>query len=332
MIETPLRVPEQEPLAATLDSPLAGLVDLVGRASGRPAATMAADNDLTLDLGLDSLGRVELAALLAEELGLDLDDGAVMAVGTVGDLAALVATAATAAPTAHPPGTDFHAWARVAPARRARAALQQAALFPLVDRLCRPLQVEGLAQVRAVQPPFLLVANHTSHLDTAVILRALPPLRRARLAVAAAADYFYQRRVPGVLASLALGTFPLARQGDQVRASLDYCRRLVEQEWALLLYPEGTRAVDGRLQPFKPGAGLLATRLRLPVVPVHLDGLYTVLPKGTHWPRPGPVRVRFGTPLELPPSTSCEAATKALEDAVRVLSNERRACSAVDAE
>jgi long-chain acyl-CoA synthetase len=318
MIETPVRAPVRESEAG--DPQLAGLLDLVGRASGRAAATIAADSDLALDLGLDSLGRVELAALLAEEMGLDLDDGAVMAASTVGDLAALVATASAAAPTARPPRTDFHTWTRAAPARVARAALQQAALFPLVDRLCRPLQVDGLAQVRALQPPYLLVANHTSHLDTAVILRALPPPLRTRLAVAAAADYFYQRRVPGLLASLALGTFPLARQGDQVRTSLDHCRWLVEQGWAILLFPEGTRAVDGRLQPFKPGAGLLVTRLRLPVVPVHLDGLHGILPKGAGWPRPGVVRVRFGSPLRIPPGTPWGEATKALEEAVRELS------------
>jgi long-chain acyl-CoA synthetase len=301
------------PSAAAVGGDSGPLVPLLARLSGRSAATIAATDDLSLDLGLDSLARVELVALLAEEYGVELDDDAVAAAGTVGDLAALVA--AGARPAAEP---AFPRWARATPVRLIRAFLQQAVLFPLLSRVCRPLRVEGREHLRGLRPPLLLVANHSSHLDTVVLLRALPAAVRGRIAVAAAADYFYTRAPLALFVTLALGAFPLARTG-RVRPSLEYCGELVDAGWALLVYPEGTRSPDGRLQPFRAGIGLLAAELRVPVVPAYLSGLQARLPRGAGWPRPGPVGVRFGPPLRVRPGTPYAAVTAQLEAAMRGL-------------
>jgi long-chain acyl-CoA synthetase len=141
---------------------------------------------------------------------------------------------------------------------------------------------------------------------------------RRRVAVAAAADYFYRHAPPALFVTLALGAFPMARTG-RVRPSLEYCGELVDAGWALLVYPEGTRSPDGCLQPFRPGIGLLAAELGVPVVPVHLAGLHARLPRGARWPHPGPVGVRFGRPLRPAAGAPYSQVAAQLEDAVRAL-------------
>jgi long-chain acyl-CoA synthetase len=327
----------------------AALVALLARVTERPAAAIGADSDLAADLGLDSLGRVQLAALVAEELGADLDDGAVAAASTVTELGELLAAArargagaeagawddgwgqaagalgaSPAGATAFPGGANasdtvqFPRWGRAAPARWTRDLLQRRLLFPLVDGLCGPITVTGREHLVGPRRPVLLAPNHSSHLDTLVVLRALPDGPRGRLAVAAAADYWYARRAPAALVTLLLGAFPLARQGA-VGPSLAYCGELARTGWSLLVYPEGTRSPDGRLQPFRPGVGLLATALRVPVVPVHLAGTHACLPRGARWPRRARVAVRFGAPLRFAPGTPPGVVAAELAAAVRAL-------------
>ncbi|HZR99076.1 MAG TPA: lysophospholipid acyltransferase family protein [Chloroflexota bacterium] len=205
--------------------------------------------------------------------------------------------------------------------------LLQRLLFGLLRLVCRPLRIEGVERLRGLEPPFLLVANHASHLDTLLILMALPPGLRRRMAVAAAADYWFARPLLGGLAALLVNAFPMARRGC-ARAGLAACQALAEAGWALLVFPEGTRSPDGRPQPFKPGAGRLAVELGLPVVPVALVGSHACLPRGARWPRPGAAAVVFGAPLRFPANLSRDAATLHITNAVHMLhSNANRGAS-----
>jgi 1-acyl-sn-glycerol-3-phosphate acyltransferase len=177
-----------------------------------------------------------------------------------------------------------------------RAILQAAVLLPAHALVCTPFRVEGRDHLAEAGSPILLVANHASHLDTPSILRALPRRRRARVAVAAAADYFFRTRTFRVVTPLLLNGFPFSREGA-VRSSLEHCGDLVDRGWSILVYPEGTRSLTGELQPFRLGSGVLATGLRVPVIPVAVEGTHALLPKGRRRPRRGPVTVRFGQPL-----------------------------------
>ena len=94
---------------------------------------------------------------------------------------------------------------------------------------------------------------------------------------------------------------------------------LADRGYSRLVFPEGTRAPDGKIAPFKPGIGLLARELGLPVVPVYLDGLYGILPKGRTLPRPGPVRVIVGEPLRIGTTLSNVEAAASLEASLRAL-------------
>lgn len=294
-------------------SPEEHLRGLLARATGRPLEQIRPGADLALDLGLDSLGRVELAAFLEEELGRSLADEEMAALRTVADLLAAIERAGSAGPV-----EPLVSWPRQAPARLIRELAQRMVLFPLLRAFCRPLSSSGGERLAALSEPVLLIANHTSHLDSLLILSLLEPARRRRIAVAAAADYFFKREPLATFSALALGAFPFQRHGGFSK-SLSHCGDLADDGYSLLVFPEGTRSTDSRLQPFKPGVGLLGRELGLPVVPVHIAGLHAVLPKGSCWPRPGPVRVAIGEPLRLERGLSNAEATEILESAMRSL-------------
>lgn len=218
-------------------------------------------------------------------------------------------------------------WPLSPPATVGRRLLQFPAGLAL-DWLA-PVEVQGAEVWRELSEPCLLAANHASHLDTAVLLRALPPGRR-RLAVAAAADYFFANPVLGAIVALAVNAFPLPRRGNP-RSALRHCARLIDRGWSILVYPEGTRSPDGRIGAFRPGIGWLAAALACPVVPAHLAGLHDVLPKGRHVPRPGRVRVRFGPPLRFAAGIRPDVVAAAVEAAVRRLAGELDPVMAVPA-
>jgi long-chain acyl-CoA synthetase len=259
-----------------------------------PVEQVQAETDLALDLNIDSLGRVELALRLEEELGAILDETRLAAVTSVGELVALVDASDT-----HGPRLSCPRWALAKPVVRLRAQVQNGLLFPLHARAVSPLRVEGRQYLEHVRRPALFIANHASHLDTPTVLRALPADLRRNVAVAAAADYFFRDPRLAFATSFLLNAFPFSRDTN-VRESLEYCGELIDAGWSILVYPEGTRSATGALQPFKRGIGLLAAELRVPVLPIALTGPGRVLPKGARLPRPGPAIVRFGPPVTVP--------------------------------
>ncbi len=193
-------------------------------------------------------------------------------------------------------GTDYDtAWSRSPLARHARAVLVDNLAVPLTHLVARP-EVIGRERLDPLPGPCLFVANHSSHLDTAVLLTALPVRFRNRCVVAAAADTFFDRRWKAAVWSFTLASIPWERSKVN-RASSDYAGELLADGWSVIMYPEGGRSPDGWGQEFRGAAAYLAKRAGVPVVPVHLQGVRPILPKGGDRLRPGKVTVRFGEPL-----------------------------------
>jgi 1-acyl-sn-glycerol-3-phosphate acyltransferase len=173
--------------------------------------------------------------------------------------------------------------------------------------------------------PFVLVANHASHLDTLCLLAALPLRRLPSAYAAAAADYFFVGAGAAAAAVLLCNALPFQRRAH-LRQSLDLCRRLLcdGSTSILVLYPEGTRSSDGRLGRFRPGIGALLAGTRVPVVPCHLHGAGRALGKGKWLPRPRRIRLSIGAPRRYAASSRDRAAAAAiahdLEQAVNELS------------
>jgi len=285
---------------------------LVARVAGLRRDEVGPQSALGLDLGLDSLSIVELLCLIEEEMGISVEEGRLPRHATVADLEAELADVERVEES-----TPFPEWPRGAAATAARILLQRTLVDPVLALLC-PIQVIGLENLADLSGPALFAANHTSHLDTPVMLKVLTRGYRSRLSVAAAADYWFGDPLLGNLSALLLNAFPVARHGN-ARPSMEHIVDLVDDGWSVLMYPEGTRSPSGELQPFRPGVGLLAIELGIPVIPIHLRGLHTVLPKGARVPRRGPVEVTIGTPLRFPPGMDYVQAVRQLEREIRRL-------------
>ena len=165
----------------------------------------------------------------------------------------------------------------------------------------------GKEKLEGVKGPVILVANHASHMDTPVILSALPRKLRKRTVVAAAADYFYKNRIVASLVSLIFNTTPIERHGGGgMSKNGSHLDTLLDQGWSLLLYPEGTRSRGGMPGPLRRGAAVLAAAHHLTIVPIRVTGTAQAMPPGRLWPRrlrdkPMPQRhrieVSFGEPI-----------------------------------
>ncbi|HEY5273762.1 MAG TPA: lysophospholipid acyltransferase family protein [Acidimicrobiales bacterium] len=193
-------------------------------------------------------------------------------------------------------GVDYDtAWARSPGATAVRKTYQNYVSAPLTNLVARPTTY-GEEHLSPIVGPAIFTANHTSHLDTAIVLGALPTRFRDKTVVAAAADYFFDRPWKAVLSSLALGAIPVERSRVN-RQSADIAAELLEAGWSLVIFPEGGRSTDGWGQEFRGGAAYLAKRCSVPVVPIHLRGVRPIFPKGSGRIRPGSVEIRFGVPL-----------------------------------
>lgn len=213
-------------------------------------------------------------------------------------------------------------WARSRPAQAAREVILRAGLGPLVRRETA-LRVAGLDVFDDLDGPVIIVANHSSHLDTALLLTTLPADWQRRVAVGAAADYFFDAWWRAVGSALAFATFPIERHGVGLSGTPS---RLIEAGWSILMFPEGTRSPDGWTRRFRPGAAALAAAHRVPVVPVGLRGSFAAMPRGRSWPGPGrpAVHVRFGRPMRAVPDEPVLAFNDRIHSAVAALLDEDR--------
>jgi len=199
------------------------------------------------------------------------------------------------------------AWARSEPACLAREVVISVLLRPLIATYTRR-EVTGRDHLASLTRPVVFVANHCSHMDTPLILGALPRSWRRRTAVAAAADHFYTRPLLARTVSLAFNTVPVQRKGQGAPpddASL--LTRLLDERWSLLVFAEGTRSRSGDVGRLRSGAALLATRHDLAIVPVYVAGTHATMPAGSRWMRRGSdrrrqdVRIAFGLPIRPAP-------------------------------
>ena len=150
--------------------------------------------------------------------------------------------------------------------------------------------------------PYILAANHSSHLDTGAVVAALAQSKSLdealRLHVLGARDYFFASRLQGWLVSKLLNVVPIERHENSL-ASLKLVRGILSSGEPILIYPEGTRSRTGKLQEFKAGLGLIAWEMQVPVIPVAIVGTYAALPAGRAWPSRSPIQVVFGEPVAM---------------------------------
>jgi 1-acyl-sn-glycerol-3-phosphate acyltransferase len=176
-------------------------------------------------------------------------------------------------------------WARSAPARFIRENFMQLVMNPVLDYYASR-RATGFEGLQTLKQPVILVANHASHMDTPVILSALPRRLRKRTAVAAAADYFYKNRIVAWLVSLFFNTVPIERKGGgSLSKNGGHLDSLLDDGWNLLLYPEGTRSRGDGLGRVRRGAAVLASAHNISIVPIRVTGTAEAMPPGQIWPK-----------------------------------------------
>jgi long-chain acyl-CoA synthetase len=283
------------------------------------------------ELGLSSLDRVELMVALEQRMQASFDESTFATARTVADLRALVERGDTAEDVGPAGAIEVPEWSVSWPARAVRRVLQFSLILPLTRHFAR-ITVRGAEHLHAVAGPVVLASNHLSHMDTPVILAALPPALRRRVAPAMVKEFFRAHFRPAeyswrersrasslyFLAALAFNAFPLPQREAGARDTLRYIGRLTSAGFSILIFPEGARGESGSLKPFKPGVAMIGSRLNLPVIPVRLDGVDRVLHTSWKMARRGAVEVRFGAPIVFQ-GDDYPAMARELEDAVRRL-------------
>lgn len=194
-------------------------------------------------------------------------------------------------------------------------------------------RVTGRQNLRGVRGPLLVVSNHIDDVDAGFIQFALPARIRHRLATATGGEAiealrspapgrpFYRRiydRIQWTLGVALLNLFPLPRQSG-FRKSFAYAGEAVDRGYSVLVFPEGKHTIDGKIQPFRSGVGLLANNLHVPVLPMRIDGLFEIKQAGRKYAAPGKISVRIGKPMQFAPDTDPEEIARVLQAAVENL-------------
>ena len=293
---------------------------LIAQAANVPPAAVHPGATLSADLGLDSLGRVDLLGAIEEELGAYIDDAAVEPNATVADLERMVADARDVKRD-----TGIYGWPLSPLVRSFGLLLQQTLVYPLVHVFYK-VKITGQEKLHGLRGPVMFAPNHCLHWDNGIILMAIPLSWRWKLAVAAAADDVFGNKLNGFASSILANAFPLAREGA-IRRSLELLGARLDRHFSVLIYPEGKLTIGGPMQPFKSGTGLIAVEGATPVVPMklkigkvsvldHLDRKWEAA-RSNGWR--GDVEVVFGDPIYFPAGTSAGDATAKLQAAVAAL-------------
>jgi len=300
-----------------------GIGELIARMQGR-GGEVDPNANLESDLHLSSLDRVELLSALEDRYQVDLNETRFASARTVGELEGLVRGSS-------PVRSEFvfPRWAQRWPVTWVRTFFYYLLTWPATHLMAHP-RVFGRENLRGVKGPVLVISNHVIYLDVGFVLAALPVRLRHRLAVAMGGERLAEMRRPPrespflrrwlqrmnyfLVVSL-FNVFPLPKKSG-FRESFRFAGDLADRGWNILVFPEGDLTPDGKLQPFRAGIGLLASNLKLPVVPVRVDGAYEIREAHSMFNRPGRIRVHIGKPVEFPAGSDPQEIARVLEQRV----------------
>ena len=305
------------------DSPV---IELISRITGRKSDAKLGAN-LSSELGLSSLDRVELISALEDRYQVDLSETGLNAARTVGDIEKMLRGEVRQRVEYHYP-----AWVLRWPVTWLRWLAHYLLMRPAMLLLGWP-RIEGRENLSDVSGPLLVVCNHIADVDVGFVQTALPARFRNRIVTAtggealealhspAADKNFFKRifdRMQWVLGVSLLNLFPLPREAG-FRQSFAYAGQAVDLGYSVLVFPEGRHTVDGKMNPFRAGIGLLANNLNVPVLPMRIVGLFEVKQAGRKFARPGRIGVRIGRPIKFAAGSDPAAIARELQDAVGAL-------------
>ncbi len=264
-------------------------------------------DNLELDIGLDSLSKIELVVSLEKSLSLKLPEDFISGLQTVGDLVEKVKTVAKGGYQAEaaekmgwkdillrePSTEDLRMVSLENPAGVIVPAFAGHSALRLLFRLLFRLAVRGADNIPSHRN-FILAPNHTSYLDGFAVILSLPFARFRHIYTLGLSDYFagfVKSRFARIAHVIPIDSSVYLNKALQISA------HVLKRGESLSVFPEGGRSYDGNLMEFKKGVGILAVELGVPVVPVHIEGAFEALPRGSVLPRLNRITVTFGEPL-----------------------------------
>jgi long-chain acyl-CoA synthetase len=289
----------------------------------------AADH-LERALNLTSLDRVELMSALEQRFQVELNETSFANARTVADLERLLQE-----PAARRSEYVYPRWTQRPPVGWLRLAVYYTLVWPATQILAHP-KIAGRENLHGVHGPALVISNHvTRRADIGLILAALPLRFRHRLATAMGGetlqnmrcppnDWFFAKRwayqLGYWLVITLFNVFPLPRHSG-FRESFRFAGESADRGYSVLVFPEGevNNSETGEMASFQSGIGLLAENLRLPIVPMRLDGVWQMKRERRRLAHFGEVTVRIGAPITFPPGTPADEIARRLESLVRAL-------------
>jgi len=303
------------------------LADLIGCITGRRASGLDSSASLDSDFGLSSLDRVELISALEDRYQVDLSETPLSAARTVGDVEKMLRGSAGQGRRYHYPS-----WVLRRPTTWVRWLAHYLLMRPAMMLLGWP-HIQGRENLSGWNGPLLVVCNHISDVDVGFVQTALPVRLRHRIATATGGEALEALRTPApgrgffrrvydhaqwILGVSLLNLFPLPREAG-FRQSFAYAGQAVDRGYSVLVFPEGRHTVDGKLNPFRAGIGLLAKNLDIPVLPMKIVGLYEVKQVGRKFARPWKISVRIGKPIKFAVGAAPQEIARELQHAVEVM-------------
>jgi long-chain acyl-CoA synthetase len=303
------------------------VAELIEHITGRSVAGLNPAAALDSDLGLSSLDRVELISALEDRYQVDLSETRFSAARTVRDVERMLCGEARSRAEYHYPR-----WALRWPVTWVRWVAQNLLMRPAMMLLGWP-RIEGRENLQGWNGPLLVVCNHIADVDIGFVQMALPARLRNRIATATRGEALEALRSPAAstgffggiydrigwaLGVSLLNLFPLPREAG-FRQSFAYAGEAADRGYSVLLFPEGRYTVDGKINPFRAGIGLLAKNLGIPVLPVRIVGLFELKQAGKKFAPLGEIRVRIGKPMNFADGSDPAEVARKLQSAVEAL-------------
>ncbi len=281
------------------------VVDCISSLVREKIPVRAADN-LELDLGLDSLAKIELVVVLEKAFSMKLPETFTAEVQTVGELVAKIKEYGTGGIQTIEQKPVWRDILTSEPSAEDRAKVGfrhsrfERMLIALGLRLVRTiskiffrLKTGGVENIPA-EGPYIIAPNHTSYLDAFVVVSGMPSEYFRDLYILGIQKYFASR-FGRAFARLA-NVIPIDQE-KYLNKALQMSSYVLRNGKSLLVFPEGSRSFDGGMMEFKKGVGILSVELDLPVIPVYISGAFEALPRTAAWPRFRAITVLYGKPL-----------------------------------
>jgi long-chain acyl-CoA synthetase len=318
--DLPAEQPLTEDEGAWLDLPEVNrALKIIQQTVPNAPANFRPNHNLELDLGLDSMQRVELLSHLEQSIDGDLKEAQLAGIYTVRDLVDAILQSAASGAGAPATGRAFAGWKAIlhedpdpaAVVSLVRPHPVSSAFWYVVSRLTQViasdrfhLRVTGIEKLPR-NGPYILCSNHQSYLDPLILVSILPPKVFNRVFAVGTSEIFGKGLMLRLAHSLRVVVVdPDANLIPAMRAGAFGLR----QGRALVLYPEGERSIDGAPKIFKKGAAILSIHLQVPIVPIAIEGFYKAWPRNKSFQGFAPIKITIGDPIIPPPEGAASEA------------------------